>query len=824
MTDENVNNLAKGYTLGHYRIARKIGAGGMGEVYLANDTKLDRKVALKILPPEFAEDADRMSRFVREAKSASALNHPNIITIHEIGEADGTHFIATEFIDGNTLSDYMKSNLSNYKFALEIAIQIASALEEAHTARIIHRDIKPDNVMIRSNGLVKILDFGIAKLSAPTSTDAEAATAIKGTSPGLIIGTANYMSPEQAKGKEIDARTDIFSFGIVLYEMIAGHLPFEGETALEMIGAILKDAPKPLDADVPAEISKIIGKCLRKNRDERYQTIKDVGNDLKDVRQDLEFQDKLERTVSPDRAEPKTQILPATTADESHQTTTNQTVSHSPKMKYSAVGLLVLLLAIGGFFGYKYFAPTNKQIESIAVMPFVNESGNQNVEYLSDGMTETLINSLSQLPKLSVKARSSVFRYKGRETDSRQIGTDLNVQAVLNGRVVQHNDDLILYLSLVDAATENQIWGKQYNRKLSNVVSLQNEIAQDVSNNLQIRLAGAEQLKITKNYTESAEAYQLYLRGRFYWFKFPAKEFEKSRDYYQKAIDIDANYALAYAGLAEYYGFGAANGSLPPSDENWAKSETAAKKALDLDNTLPDAYNALAGVKQFNYDRAGAETELKRAIELNTNYAEARAHYAAFLIEDGRSEEAFAQMKKVLELEPLSVRYNRLLANIFYRKQDYDRAVEQYQKILELDPNDAFTHELLGDVYERKGLEKEAIAEWSRALTLTGKNETAASVERDFAAAGFNAAVRLLWQKKLEGLNEKTRRGEYVPAMNYAIAYIRLADKEQAFAWLNRAAQERNRLIFDVKTDPIYDSLRDDARFKDLLKRMNLPE
>ncbi|HEV8159651.1 MAG TPA: tetratricopeptide repeat protein, partial [Pyrinomonadaceae bacterium] len=401
---------------------------------------------------------------------------------------------------------------------------------------------------------------------------------------------------------------------------------------------------------------------------------------------------------------------------------------------------------------------------------------------------------------------------------------ELSVQAILNGRVVERGDNLTLSLELVDTQTGNQIWGEQYNRKQTDLVSLQNEIARDVTNKLQVKLSGADEQKLTKNYTENSEAYQLYWKGRYYWYRFPAKEFEKSRDYYQQAIDVDPNYALAYAGLAEYYGFGAAVGFLPPTSENRSKMAAAVNKALALDDTLPDAYNALAGVKQSNNDRAGAERELRRIIELNPNYAEGRRHYAMFLIEDGRSEETLAQMRKVLELEPLSVPFNRDLAKMFYRTRQYDRAIEQYRKTLELDPNDAYTHELLGDTYEQKGMQKEAVAEWSRALRLTGDNESATMLERTFAASGFNAAVRALWQKKLERFNEKAERGEYVPAMNYALAYTRLADKEQAFAWLAKAEQERSRLIYVIKLDPIYDSLRDDPRFQDLLRRVGLPQ
>ena len=415
-------------------------------MFLAQDTKLNRKVALKILPTEFAEDKDRMSRFVREAQSASALNHPNIITIYEIGESDETHFIATEFIEGKTLNDYKRANPINYKSALEIAVQIASALDEAHSAGIVHRDIKPDNVMIRANGLVKILDFGIAKVSATSasaSDSSEDATAIKSpTTPGMIIGTANYMSPEQAKGKVVDARTDIFSFGVVLYEMIAGQLPFEGENALEMIGAILHKERKPLSDEIPTEIVKIINKCLRKDRDERYQTIKDVLIDLKDMKQDLEFQDKLERSIVPNQDANKTQILKATTIDEIYQTTTNQTVASKSNTKYLAAGLLTLLLAVGGFLGYKYLSSTTTQINSIAVLPFENRSGNADSEYLSDGLAESLIYRLSQLPDLKVSPTSSVFRYKGKETDPQIVAKELGVDSVMTGRITQRGDDL----------------------------------------------------------------------------------------------------------------------------------------------------------------------------------------------------------------------------------------------------------------------------------------------------------------------------------------------------------------------------------------------
>jgi len=797
-----------GNLLGHYRIVKKIGAGGMGEVYLAQDTKLDRKVALKILPPEFAEDKDRMSRFVREAKSASALNHPNIITIHEINEDEGTHFIATEFIDGKTLNQYVKINPLNFKSALEIAIQIASALDEAHSAGIVHRDIKPDNVMVRSNGLVKILDFGIAKLSGTNnqpSLDEEAATAIKGTSPGMIIGTANYMSPEQARGKAVDARTDIFSFGVVLYEMLAGKLPFEGETALEMIGAILKDEPKPLDkTEIPREIEKIIGKCLRKDRDERYQTIKDVFNDLKDVKQDLEFQNKLERTISPEKEEPKTQIRQATTADEIQPTSTSKIAQGKPNKSFLAIGLAVLLIASIGF-GYWFYSLSTKQIESIAVMPFVNESGNADVEYLSDGMTESLISSLSQLPKLNVKARSSVFRYKGKETDAQTIGRELNVQAILNGRVVQRGDELVLYLELVDATTGNRIWGDQYNKKLVNLVSLQTEIARDVSEKLRVRLSGADEQRLAKNYTENTEAYQLYLRGRFYWNKNTPENSQKAIELFTQAIAIDPNYALAYAGIADAY----------PLLSFPTKAKEAALKALSLDNNLAEAHSAFGRILlDYDYDFAAAEREFKTAIELNPNYPTVHHRYGILLSFLGRHEEAFAEYRRALELDPLSLIINGAYGNRLIFARRYDEAIAQLKKTLELDANFLAAHLSLDLVYQLKGNYAESIEERAKVSELLGNPQEAGQIRESFAKGGWEGFLRY---------STGDRRPAKQPAYATATFHAALGEKDKAFAELNKSYENREPLMIVLKVDPRLDPLRSDPRFQELLRKVGFP-
>jgi serine/threonine-protein kinase len=820
-------NLENGTIINQYKLISAIGKGGMGEVFLAEDTRLDRKVALKILPPEFAEDKERMSRFVREAKSASALNHPNIITIYEIGEADGTHFIATEYIEGETLHTNLKSQPLNLKSVLEITIQVVSALDVAHRAGIVHRDIKPENVMIRPDGLVKILDFGIAKLSAPSvvaSGSSEDATAIKphGTSPGMIIGTANYMSPEQAKGKEIDARSDIFSFGIVFYEMLTGKRAFDGETALESISSILKDEPQPISQilpDVPSEIERIVNKTLRKDRDERYQTAKDLLIDLKDGKQSLKLQNPPESTLSPEREEPKTQILPATTVDEKNQTATNQTVSTNPKTKYLFIGLLGLIVLVGGFFSYRYFT-ANKQIESIAVMPFVNESGNADVEYLSDGMTETLINSLSQIPNLSVKARSSVFRYKGKEIDPKKIASELNVQAILNGRVVQRGDQLTLSLELIDAQTENTLWGNKYERKSSELVALQSEVARDVSSKLKLKLSGADEAKVVKTYTANPEAYQLYLKGRFQWNKRTAESLKQAAEFYKQAIEKDPNYALAYSGLAETYVLFSVY-SVASAKDSMPQAKAMALRGLEIDDSLAEAHTALGEyLIYYEWDRVGGEKEYRRAIELNPNYATAH-QWLGFdvLVPIKRFDEATKELRRAEELDPLSSIIGVNLADTFLYARRYDEAIAQYQRVLSLDPNFQFVHINLGWAFHSKGMYREAIAEYRKALELSYDPLANGYLAFSLAKSGQrDAATKLLNQLKLES-------GErYVQSYVIAIVYIGLGEKDEALNWLEKDIAEHSAQAPFYAVAPELDDLRSEPRFKEMLKRMNLPE
>src|SRR5437667_7050172 len=615
--------LSAGTHLGRYEIRSKIGEGGMGEVYLAQDTKLDRKVALKILPADVAAHQDRMKRFVNGAKAASALNHPNIITIHEIDLADSVHFIATEFVDGETLRRRMNSEHLKLGKALDVAAQITGALAAAHGAGIIHRDIKPENIMLRSDGIVKLLDFGLAKLTErvkPELVDTEAPTrAVVKTHPGVIMGTVTYMSPEQARGLPVDARTDIWSLGVVLYEMATGRLPFEGETATDMILSIVEREPPPLarySKDTPAELERIVSKALRKNKEERYQTAKDLALDLKSLKQELEVQTRLERSGESgagrgERLVTSGEQMAMVTGPQSASRTAGAgtiqpissaeyIVSEIKSHKRSVVlGVAALVIAVAAVVYFFYFAKSGETIDSVTVLPFVNVSNDPNTEYLSDGLSDSIIDSLSQLPNLKkVSAFNAVLRYKGKQIDPQAVGRELNVRAVLMGRLVQRGDDLLITVELVDVKNNKRLWGEQYERKSVDIVTLQDEIAREVSEKLRLTLTGEQNERLAKPQTKSAEAYQVYLPGRYYWHKMSDEGRVKSGEYFQKAIEKDPNYALAYAGLSDYYAAMAFFGQMLP-EEALRKSEAAAVKALTIDDALGEAHFSLAVVKAW---------------------------------------------------------------------------------------------------------------------------------------------------------------------------------------------------------------------------------
>jgi len=826
--------LTPGTKLGRYEIRSKIAEGGMGEVYLALDTELNRTVAVKILHQAVVANDQRMRRFIQEAQAASALNHPHILTIHEIGSAGNSKFIATEFIDGDTLRKRINSGSQKLNEILEIAVQTAGALGAAHAAGIIHRDIKPENIMVRRDGYVKVLDFGLAKLSEPSvfASDTEALTkAMVNTREGTIMGTANYMSPEQARGIDVDARTDLWSLGVVLYEMITGTGPFVGETATDSISLILQKEPVPLTSyikGVPAELERIVSKSLTKDREERYQTAKDLLIDLRNLKRKLEVDAELDRTVPPELRGP------LSTASGTAATTVSPTTEpalSSAEYIFSgikghkiaaAVGALVLLAAVVGIGLYVHARNSEVAIESIAVLPFQNKSGDPDTEYLSDGLSESLIYRLSQLPKLRVSPTSSVFRYKNKEIDPIKVGDELGVNAVLSGRIVQRGENLTISAELIDVRHDKLLWGEQYERKVSELLQTQREIAKEIVDKLRLKVSGQESA-FTKHYTESNEAFQLYMKGRFYWNKRIPSALHKSVEYYEQAIQQDPTFALAYAGLADTYallGGPEAGGDMAPI-EALPKAKAAALKSIQLDASLAEPHVSLAHVSYF-YDRdwVVAEREFKRAIELNPNYPVAHHWYAIFLSTiPGRIPEALTEIRRALDLDPTSLIINSWYGRILDVAGQLDEAVEQLKKTVELDPNFILAHYRLGQTYAEKRMYTEAIDEFNKVLNLQdGKATGLMGLAYVYALAGRRPEA----DKSLNELLELSKQ-RYVSPGQIGIIYIARGEKDKAFQRLEEANKVYDLNLMRMKVERRFDPLRSDPRFDDLVRRLGIP-
>ena len=820
--------------IGPYRIVSLLGAGGMGEVYLAQDSRLGRKVALKLLPDYFTADEQRVKRFKQEAQAASALNHPNIITIYDIGEVDERHFMATEYIEGETLRQRTATHKFSLIEALEVAVQAASALAAAHQARIVHRDIKPENIMLRPDGYVKVLDFGLAKLTEPRhlATGTQAPTVARlDTEPGTIVGTANYMSPEQARGQAVDARTDLFSLGAVIYEMVAGRAPFVGETSTDVIVSIIEREPAPLsryEPDAPQELQRIVSKALAKDREERYQTIKDILIDLRKLREELAFEAKLERSIPPkasiEQAAAVTANQPAAQSrDAAAQTTSSAEYIVGAITRHKLISGVVLGSLIIAVAAIIYFSQSSKQkpIDSLAVLPFTNESGDPNMEYLSDGITESLINSFSQLPQLRVIARTTVFRFKSREADPEKIGRDLGVDAVLTGKVTRRGDSLTVQAELVEVASGSQLWGEQYNRKPADILAVQQDIATNIAEKSRLRLTREEQKRLTKRYTENTEAYQLYLKGRYFLSKRTEEGIKKSIEHFQQAIAIDPNYALAFAGLADSYKtFGGHLGFLSPQ-EFYPRVKAAAIKALEIDETVAEAHTSLAEYRMYyEWDWPGAEREYKRALELNPNYATAHQEYANYLEGVARLDEAIAERKRAAELDPLIPFTVADVGYPFYYARQHDQAIEHFRRGLELDPNFFWGYLWIGQAYIEKRMYNEAIAEIEKAIALSADNtRTIATLGYAYGVSGKRGEA----QKVLDQLKQRSEQS-YVSPYFIALVYTGLGDKDQAFEWLEKAYNERHPYLAFFKVEPVFDTLRSDPRFADLLRRIGLSQ
>ena len=836
-----------GQTISHYRVMQRLGVGGMGEVYLAEDTRLGRKLALKILPAQFTQDPERVRRFEQEARAASALNHPNILTIYEIGKLDEAHFIATEYVEGQTLRQLLQGPLP-LADALELVIQAASALQAAHQAGIVHRDIKPENIMQRPDGYVKLLDFGLAKLTqveaatkALDDDDETATRALLQTQPGLVMGTIAYMSPEQARGQHVDGRTDLFSLGVVLYEMVCGQRPFNGTTHSDVIASLLREEPARISqhlADAPVELEQVLQKLLAKDRAARYATAQELIADLKRIKARLEVADdeSVTRTLTNGGNPPisyetnvaqaatfATNVTPAVALGTAANApvaltgaTTAAQLAAKPVISLKALAFAVgaVVLVVGGLFGAFFYNARQRTIDTIAVLPFYTTENK--LAPLTDGLTEEAINSVSNLPDLSVIARNSVVKYNARETDVATIGEELNVQAVLTGEISQLGNNAVVQIELTDAKTRRRIWGKSFNRKLNELYELQSDIAAGLAQKLNLTLNADATQRVAQQETKNGEAYRLYLEGRYYYNQGTPAAMHKADQLFEQAVGLDGTYAAAAAGCAACHAYGA---DQQPPNEVMPKARTVANLALKGDPQSADAHLTLARVAlRYDWDFKEAERLINRAIQLEPKNPAPYQRYAEFLALMGRHPEAATAIYQARKLDPRSLQINADIGTLSYFAADYAHAFEHFQKALKLDQDFADAHTGLGLTYEQQNRSAEAINEFLQArMLLRAEPAYVAGLQNAFAKQGAKG----FWQQELAHLQTEAK-AHYIPATSLAALHARLGEVEQAFKALQTGLKEKDGGLIDLNVTPVFAALRQDARFGELLAQIGL--
>lgn len=774
-----------GQVISHYRILEKVGQGGMGVVYKAEDTRLKRTVALKFLPHRLTPTNQEKARFLQEAQAASSLNHPNVCMIHDIAEHDDQTFIVMEFVDGKTLRE-VRHKLS-VKQAVDVAVQVAEGLAAAHEKGIVHRDIKSDNIMVRGDGRAQIMDFGLAKL--------QGASGLSKT--GSTIGTTAYMSPEQVRGEEADHRTDIFALGVVMYEILTGQLPFKGAHEAAVMYEIVNVDPAPFIAthpEIEPDLERIVMKCLEKDRESRYQSAREVAVDLKRFKRDSEGK----------------RVPPPAASNVSVQTPQRRT-------KWLKIGVPAAVLVVACSLALFLFRGRGEALDSLAVLPFENSGGDQNMEYLSDGITESLINSLTKIPELRVIPRSTVFRFKGKEADPQDVGSRLNVRAVLTGRVIRQGDGLNVQVDLVDVARQSQLWGQQYRRNVADLLALQDEITSEVSDRLRLGLSGDVKKLVAKRYTENPEAYKFYLQGRFFWNKRRASETQKAIECFNQALALDPTYALAYVGLADCYAIQEQYSGIP-GKETYPRAAAAAARALEIDNSLAEAHTTLAFASYSMWNWKKAEDEFKTALSLNPQYPTTYHWYSLLLHTLGRHEEAFKVIRRAQELDPLSSIIAMNVAMAYEIDGKYEKTLEGLDGVLMMDSTFGLAHyrKVLPLIYI--GKVSEAYAAASKGVELSGRSAESLSF------LGICLARMEKRDQALRIVKELEQRyvSQTSPGMYIARVHGALGNRDSVFAWLNADYENHSGLIDVLAYDLDWGSYRSDPRFVDILRKIGL--